>query len=241
MQFLSISFIALIFFCSCNAKKQTSHTPLIKNDLETVAVPLDSEIDGQYLAIFETLNPELSHKISGAFTFSVEKEFDELVMDVRLNNSGKNIIHAQSIRTGSRCPSLIDDKNEDDIIDAIEGEAVYGKVFIPLDGDISTQSSHDGEFPAADTYGNYIYAKVTSFSTFMVDLRDESGNQEYIKLKSQEPLSIESRVVVIHGMSEETDLPATVRTMGPMTIHQSIPIVCGVIQKVLSVPGEIAP
>jgi len=175
------------------------------------------------------------------FTALVEKEFDELVMDVRLNNSGKNIIHAQSIRTGSRCPSLIDDKNEDDIIDAIEGEAVYGKVFIPLDGDISTQSSHDGEFPAADTYGNYIYAKVTSFSTFMVDLRDESGNQEYIKLKSQEPLSIESRVVVIHGMSEETDLPATVRTMGPMTIHQSIPIVCGVIQKVLSVPGEIAP
>jgi hypothetical protein len=241
MQFISISFIALIFVCACNANKQTNHIPLIKNDLETVSVPLDSEIDGQYLATFETLNPELSNKISGAFTFSVEKEFDELVIDVRLTNSGKNIIHAQSIRTGSRCPSLIDDKNGDGIIDAIEGEVVYGKVFIPLDGDISTQSSHDGEFPAADSYGNYIYAKVTSFSTFMVDLRDETENQEYIKLKSQEPLSIGSRVVVIHGITEEIDLPATVRTMGPMTIHQSIPLVCGVIQKVIIVPGEIAP
>ena len=241
MHFLSILFFALIFVCSCNAKKKSSHIPLIKTDLETIAVPLDSEIEGQYLAVFEILNPELSNKISGAFTFSLEKEFDELVMDVRLTNSGKNIIHAQSIRTGSHCPSLKDDINLDGIIDALEGEAVYGKVFIPLDGDISTQSSHDGEFPTSDTYGNYIYSKVTSFSTFMVDLRDAKENQEYIKLKAQEPLNIVSRVVVIHGMSEEIDLPTTVRTLDPMSVHQSIPIVCGVIHKVVSTPGEIAP
>jgi hypothetical protein len=241
MHFISTLLITLILVSSCNAKKQSSRRPPIKTDLESIAVPLDSEIEGQYLAVFENINPELSTKISGAFTFSVEKEFDELVMDVRLTNSGKSIIHAQSIRTGNRCPSVSDDLNRDSIIDAIEGEAVYGKVFIPLDGDISTQSSHDGEFPTADTYGNYIYAKVTSFSTFMVDLRHETGNKEYIKLKSQEPLSIGSRVVVIHGMSEEINLPTTVRTIGPMTVHQSIPIVCGLIQKVLSVPGEIGP
>ena len=238
--FFSITIIALLFVSSCHETRQSSHSSHTKLATEPVLVPMDSEIEGQYLAIFETLNPDLSNKIMGAFTFSVEKEIDELVMDVRLTNSSANVIHVQNIRTGSRCPTLQDDINLDGIIDAIEGEAVYGRILIPLDGDISTQSSHDGEFPTSDTYGNYIYAKLTTFSTFMEDLRKApEGGEDYIKLKAFETLNIESRVAVIQGMSGEINLPPTVRSVGQLTAHQSIPIVCGVVKKVILPPGEI--
>ena len=241
MQFLfSITIISIFFISSCNVSKQSNQSPHSNTAIDPIELPIDSEIEGQYLAVFETINPELSTKITGAFTFSVEKEIDELVMDVRLTNSGGNLIHAQNIRAGNRCPNLQDDVNLDGIIDAIEGEAVYGKIFIPLDGDVSSQSSHDGEFPTADNYGNYIYAKLTSFTTFMEDLRKESeGYQDYIKLKKHEPLNIARRVVVIQGMSEEIILSPSVGSVGQMEAHQSIPIVCGVIKKVLLPPGEI--
>ncbi len=238
LNMLSMTF--LLFVISCNMSNHTSKPPHQKTVLDPIVVPIDSDVQGQYLAVFESLNLELSHKISGAFTFSVESEIDELVMDVRLTNSGANLIHAQNLRTGSRCPTSNDDLNLDGIIDAFEGEAVYGKIFIPLDGDISSQSSHDGEFPSSDEYGNYIYAKLTSFSTFLQDLRQsEESNQDYVKLKTNEPLDIEKRVVVIQGLSEEIKLPETVRSVGSMTSHQSLPIVCGVIKKVLTPPGEI--
>jgi hypothetical protein len=241
MQFLfSATIIVLFFMSACNVTKKTTHSLIHKTVIDPIVVPLDSEIEGQYLAVFEPINAELSKKVNGAFTFSVEKDIDELVMDVRLTNSGPKIIHAQNIRAANRCPTLQDDMNLDGIIDAFEGEAVYGKIFIPLDGDISTQSSHDGEFPTSDGYGNYIYAKLTTFTTFMDELRKSpEANQDYLKLKENEPLNIENRVVVIHGMSEETNLPSTVRSVGQMTIHQSIPIVCGLIKKVLRPPGEI--
>jgi hypothetical protein len=241
MQLLSsVTIIALFMLSACNETTKSPHSNHHRTVIDPIVVPLDSEIEGQYLAVFETINPELSQKVSGAFTFSVEKEIDELVMDVRLTNSGTNIIHAQNIRLANRCPTLEDDTNLDGVIDAFEGEAVYGKIFIPLDGDISTQSSHDGEFPTSDTYGNYIYAKLTTFSKFMEELRKAPEvNEEYIKLKDQEPLNIEKRVVVIQGMSEDINLPSTVRSIGQMTAHQSIPIVCGSIRKVLLPPGEL--
>jgi hypothetical protein len=200
---------------------------------------LDQVVDGQYLAVFETLNPQITSKITGAFTFARDSAIDELVGDVRLTNAGPQLIHAQNVRVGRRCPTLDDDTNHDGIIDAREGEAVYGKIFFPLDGDLSSQSSHDGEFPVGDSYGNYIYARVTKFSTFMKDLRGPEDGEGYVKLKAKEPLEIEGRVAVVHGVDEASDLPTTVRSVGRRTAAQTLPIVCGVIRKVLNPPGEL--
>jgi hypothetical protein len=200
---------------------------------------LDQIVDGQYLAVFETLNPQITSKITGAFTFARDSSIDELVGDVRITNAGPKLIHAQNVRVGRRCPTLDDDLNHDGVIDASEGEAVYGKVFFPLDGDLSSQSSHDGEFPVGDAYGNYIYARVTKFSTFMKDLRGPDDGEGYVKLKAKEALEIEGRVAVVHGVDEASDLPNSVRTVGRTTAAQTLPIVCGVIRKVLNPSGEV--
>jgi hypothetical protein len=237
MKIKSSILVAILFLASCNngGGGQPSHRQA-KTKLE---IDIDALIEGQYLAIFETINPQITSKISGAFTFSVDKFSDELVGDVRITNAGTDLVHAQAIRVGNRCPTLDDDLNQDGIVDDKEGEAVYGKVFFPLDGDLTTQSSHDGEFPKGDIYGNYIYSRVTKFSDFMKDLRDSENNEGYIKLKAKEPLNIEGRVVVIHGVDEASGLPETVRSVSRTSPHQSLPIVCGLIKKVLIPPGQI--
>jgi len=226
----------LLTACGQNGASKKSHHH--EDSYPEVSLDLDDSIDGQYLAVFETLNPQITNKVTGAFTFSREKEIDELVGDVRITNAGSGIIHAQNVRVGRKCPTIEDDSNHDGIIDDSEGEVVYGKIFIPLDGDLSTQSSHDGEFPKGNIYGNYIYSQVTSFNRFMKDLRNTEDNEGYVKLKPSEPLEIEGRVVVVHGVDEAADLPITARSGGRSSVHQSLPIVCGVIKKITTLPTD---
>jgi hypothetical protein len=237
MKLKSFALVALLLLSSCNGGSKGQPSQRVSKT--QIKLDIDSLIEGQYLAVFETLNPQITSKVSGAFTFSVEKLSDELVGDVRITNAGPELVHSQAVRVGNRCPTLDDDLNQDGILDDKEGEAVYGQVFFPLDGDISSQSSHDGEFPKGDIYGNYIYSKVTAFSQFMKDLRDTENNEGYVKLKAKEPLNIEDRVVVIQGVDSASGLPETVRSVGRSSAHQSLPIVCGIIKKVLIPPGQI--
>lgn len=210
-----------------------------EEDSNPVNIEIDGNLDGQYLAVFEPINHQITGKVTGAFTFSRDKAEDEIVGDVRLNNAGPKLIHAQYVRSGTRCPEAKDDTNADGVIDAKEGEAVYGRILFPLDGDLSSQSSHDGEFPVGNNYGSYIYSKVAKFTTFIKDMRAHSSEDGYVKLKSDEPLQINGRVVVIHGVDQASDLPATVAGVGRMSNYQSLPIVCGVIWKVLGAPGRM--
>lgn len=241
---MNTTFTALLLgatiLTGCGAKETSGPSSKTSNESnERLEIDIDANVDGQYLAIFETLNQDITGKITGAFTFSREKETDELIGDVRLNNAGPKVIHAQNVRLGSHCPTMADDLNSDGIIDAVEGEAVFGKIFFPLDGDLSSQAGHDGVFPVGDIYGNYIYSRVTTFSEFIADLRSPQIDEEYVTLEKNEPLNIEGRAVVIHGVDEATSLPLTVNSTGRRNRTQSLPIVCGIIKKVLITPGEI--
>lgn len=243
MKYNHLIFIFLLFLVSCggdpDSSGKSSHQSPATTDTDVdIDLDIDAGIDGQYLAVFEPLNPSVTNKLTGAFTFSRDKLEDELVGDVRLTNAGARVIHAQNVRTGTRCPSLDDDHNQDGILDAAEGEAVYGPPLFPLDGDLSSQSGHDGVFPVGDIYGNYIYSKVTTFTSFIKDLRNIESNDGYRKLAREEPLNIEGRVVIVHGIDESIELPFSVMSVGRLSKHQSLPIVCGVIKKVWGSPGR---
>lgn len=243
MNYNKLIFIFLLLLMSCGggsggSEKSANQSPATTDTDVEIDLDIDAGIDGQYLAVFETLNVSITYKITGAFTFSRDKLVDELVGDVRLSNAGPAVIHSQNVRIGTRCPTLRDDLNQDGIIDAAEGEAVYGPSLFPLDGDLSSQSSHDGVFPVGDIYGNYIYSKVTKFTSFIKDLRNQDSHDGYRKLAKEEPLDIEGRVVVVHGIDSAVELPSTVISIGRLSRHQSLPIVCGVIMKVWEAPGS---
>lgn len=199
--------------------------------------PLDSEITGQYLATLAPINPMLAENLRGAFTFS--REGEEVIGDVRIANAFPEIVYGQNVREGSRCPTMEDDTNHDGFVDAIEGEAIYGKMLIPLDGDLGTQASMARVFPLADKYGHYIYAKATTFTSFMRDLREEDPSEEddYVKLDKFERLALPGRVVVIHGVPKDFILPETVQTTQRQPKFQTMPIACGVIDRVTHTPG----
>ena len=231
--------IMVMSFLSCGKNSQKQGTNKLHRNNIQEHLDLNGGVDGQYLAVFETVNPDISGKITGAFTFSRDKEFDEVVADVRLTNGGAKVIHTQNVRSGSRCPDAKDDLNQDGIIDAAEVEKVMGKILIPLDGDISSQVSHDGEYPIGDIYGNYIYSRVSRFTQFIEDLRSELSEEGYEKLKKNQPFKIEGKVVLIHGVDESVNLPLTVSGYGRRSRHQALPIACGIITKVLRRPGEV--
>lgn len=226
-----LCFGGLFIISSCGAKKKSPPELIAHHEL-------NSTISGQYLGVLKNLNLKSDQFFSGAFTFSKELAEEEFIMDVRLTGGGSNVIHEQYVRIGERCPTLDDDLNQDGFIDAIEGEAVYGKVFIPLDGDVTTQAGHDGEFPLSDQYGNYLYERVANFSEFMKDLRGPL-DENYIKLKPEELFTMDGKVVVIHGIEEGVTLPPTVKASSGRTSHQILPIACGLIRKVIEIPGHV--
>ncbi|MGE3610160.1 MAG: hypothetical protein AB7I27_11275 [Bacteriovoracaceae bacterium] len=72
------------------------------------------------------------------------------------------------------------------------------------------------EFPMADSNGNYVY-------------------QGTVKVNSNQ---IEGKVLLITGVSEEETLPSSVSSGNEDSVHSSLPIACGIIEKVTSSPSE---
>lgn len=237
MKTFDYSFLSLFLLAACGdngGERSRAPAPLYA---PSMPVTLDSEFQGQYLAVLRPIHPMLLEKLKGAVTIS--REQDELVGDVRLSNGFPDQVFAQNIRQGSRCPTMEDDLNLDGFIDANEGEAVYGKMLIPLDADLSGQSNSARIYPLADQYGNYIYSKVTSFAAFIRDLRevDPSEEDDYVKLDKIEKLEMEERVAVIHGVPKDFILPETVQTTSSQPAFQTMPIACGKMKVVGMAPG----
>ena len=197
----------------------------------------ESAIDGQYRATFETLNPHINGTIPGSLT--LDRKDDRLITFVRLFAGGPRAWHQQGVYMGRRCPTMGDDKNGDGIIDIVEAMQVVGKMIIPLDSNMNTQASGRGLYPLGDLSGYYHYERVSSFRRLFDDLRSEDLDTEdhITKLGPDEKFSFERRVVMVQGVVEETVLPETVAGLGKRQPFQTLPITCGIINKVTTKPG----
>ena len=242
--FVLITMTIIPFLSSCG--KSSSGNGLLSDEerARREEVLDESSIDGLYQAKFTTLNPHINGTIPGSLTFSREK--DRLITFVRLFAGGPRAWHPQGVYLGKRCPNLGDDKNGDGYIDIVEAMAVVGKMIIPLDANINSQSSGKNFYPMADLSGYYHYERVASFRRLFGDLRDKDRDPEdhIAKLDSNEKFSFERRVFMVQGVVQETELPESVAGLGKRKPYQTLPITCGIIQKVtgtLGVPddGEI--
>lgn len=209
-----------------------SVTPSIDN--------LEIEMNGIYQAILKPVNA----KIAGNYlngSLNLVREGDEFIADVRLSGGPKSVLHTQSIHIGERCPDERDDLNNDGFIDAEEGIQVYKEILIPLDDDLSSQRIGLGIFPVSDAYGYYFWSRTVSFEKMMNDLFEEDINfaDDYVKLNTGKSLLNSGKVVVITGIPSGEFLPDTVQGRGRQSAHEALPIACGVIRKLTSVPGVV--
>ena len=201
---------------------------------------LEIEMNGVYQAILKPVNGKVSGEyLNGSLT--LVREQDEFIADVRISGGPKSVLQTQSIHTGERCPDERDDLNGDGYIDAEEGIQVYREILIPLDDDLNSQRIGLGIFPVTDAFGHYFWSRSVSFEKMMDDLSEEDINptDDYVKLYSGKSLLKSGKVVVLTGVPTTEILPETVLGRGRQTAHEALPVACGVIKKVTTVPGVV--
>lgn len=238
--FLPVSlslFFALLSLVSCGTSSSGDNETIQRSET-TFDDSIDgSTIDGLYMAKFETLNPHINGTIPGSLTLN--RSGDRLLTFVRLFAGKTRARHHQGIYLGRRCPNLQDDKNGDGIIDILEAKEVTGNMIIPLDGNLNSQSAGKNIYPRGDLSGYYHYERVSSFRSLFSDLKDSDTDLEdgITKLGANDLFGFLGRVIIVQGVSEDTELPESVATNGDLKAYESLPITCGTIGKNGPPPG----
>lgn len=190
------------------------------NFLQAEMVPLT---DGTYHTALRPVNPKSAGYLPYGTT-TIRVQGDEMSATVNLDDA-TGVEHEQNVHMGSRCPEASDDKNGDGFVDYAEAMAVVGPVILPLDNDIQTQKSGEGNYPMGRSV---TYSRKASIDRLTTDLWqvDEDASDNVMKLDAGMSFGVVNRVVLIHGVSNRS-LPATVQGGG-----SALPIVCGVIQQI---------
>ena len=222
---LSIGVLGLAYSCG-----DTSY------DYDTTPQEEQVPDEGAHRANLVPINTNVSFDAFAEALITIEG--DQITVRVDAFGTSESTTHIQNIFVGPRCPTSSADVNGDLIVDVLEATASFGLILIPLDGDLENQLSGNTTYPASDAAGYYTYNMTGSFSKMLDELRvpDQDFSDPYVKLVPGESLSLTGRVVVIHGVPDSTILPDSVGTITGATRNASLPIACGVIQKISSGP-----
>jgi hypothetical protein len=190
---------------------------------------------GDYVAFLKPLNSRMGKHQGVAHISISESQFW-----VRIKFKGKvsKTMHAQYLHVRGPCPDMSDDLNRDGYVDFIEAQRKVGPVLIPLDANLNTQIKGIHEFPILGRLGSYYYSEASHSKRVIQDLRGKSvlENLFLTKLKSDEELSLEKRVIVIYGIDENIRLPDTVKSYAGYPSQFTLPIACG--ELVEGIPGS---
>lgn len=196
----------------------------------TAQQPEQQSQEGEYRVRLLPVNPTVANSgtATGEGTFTIQGDEFRAVMNVR---NAPNAEHPQHIHVGNRCATAADDTNGDGIIDAVEASAATGSALVPLDADLRAQDAGENNLPSG---AGYSYNESTSLLAMLADLRlpDTDTADDLVKLPADEELNLAGKVVEVHGVPANTTLPGTVQASDDMSAQESLPILCGVIERV---------
>ena len=197
-----ISGLCLLALTSCGAKKES--TPIEhQEELETT--------QGSFKAILRPYNFNLAGWIPSGMA-DIKIEGDEIEIKSWLDDSA-NVMHRQNIHLGSRCPGVDDDINHDGFVDWNESTKVAKEIFLPLDQDLDSLSLDETNYPI----GNFNYHETASIRS--------------LSQKLKQNLKLSGKVIIVTGVASNRALPITVSQENNQTRESSIPIACGVIER----------
>lgn len=209
MKLLLLS-LSILILASCGGKDGGGGSSPSSTIQEQVA-------EGSYRAVVRPLNNSLSGFIPSGFA-EIKITGNDVSVKTLLDDDAR-VAHMQSIHVGTQCPTMAHDANKDGLIDAVEMKAVTGEVLIPLDSDINSDELGAGVYPVGR---NFTYLENAELGQLEADVRARTGQN----------LNLGGRVVIMHGVDAKTNMPATVATVNGMTPQASVPIACGIIQRV---------
>lgn len=197
------------------------------------------------VANLAALNPNQTVSKNQTGTAVVTINGDQIDVVVNATGTDPNIMHMAHIHKGNRCPNTItDDVNRDGVLDVIEGVPSYGPILVAFGTNLSSLAqAQAGGAPMADATGTFNYRGTGSFSALVADLHNRADLPAATgvgKLAPNEDFVPEMGVIVVHGVSQSTVLPATVATVTGLTPQGSVPILCGRLQPQV-VPAGASP
>lgn len=179
-----------------------------------------------YVANLQPMNAAPMHReTTGTARFEVHG--DRLTISVSVENAGPNVTHWQHFHgfkmgRAAECATRSADTNGDGFVDLIETEPASGTTMVPFDNMPARMDVAHGTYPKADAGGNYRYRKAVSLKALTAAFAKAFDGQQ---------LELDKRVVLIHGVPANTKLPGTVKSLGPIPAHVTLPIACGKIER----------
>lgn len=193
---------------------------------ETAAPPDDARNREIYEARLAPLNVAVAGgPTSGSARLVVRG--DEIDISVDVEGAPPGIVHIQHIHgfvdgQEATCATASSDANGDGIIDLLETEENSGTTLVPFHGDPATLAIDGEGYPTADATGAYHYRSSTSRSALEQALQQANGAE----------LDPASRVVYVHGVYEDRDLPPSVASLPDVPAHVTLPIACGELRQI---------
>lgn len=181
-----------------------------------------------YEAKLTALNTNITNlETTGTARFVVEDNMIHVTINV--DNAPPSIEHWQHFHgfpesgKAADCVSSAEDANGDGILDVIETEVVSGTTMVPFNKLPVEMNIPTDTYPVADENGSYIYEAEISYEGMAKAFAEAFGGSD---------LNLDNRVLYIHGVSADTNLPNTVASIGDIPAHVTLPIACGKIMKV---------
>lgn len=181
------------------------------------------ETDATWRAELTPLNTETTGGEAGG-TATLTVSGDTLTIQIEAIGTAPDIMHLQHFHgfaegdETSACPGADADTNGDGIIDLIETEAVAGVTMVPFHDNPASLEIIADNYPTADADGAYSYEQSVALPALEEAFAEKLSGQQ---------LDFDRRVIFLHGVPEETELPDTVQSLGDVPAHVTLPIACG--------------
>lgn len=181
--------------------------------------------DHSYTATLQPMNAKaIGFSTTGEATFKIHG--DDLTIDIKVKGSPPNLTHWQHFhglkgQMAATCATPAADTNGDGFVDLIETEPASGTTMVPFDDMPAKMDVAHGDYPKASADGSYHYHKVVSVKEL---------SAAFAKAFDGQALNLDKRVLLIHGVADDTKLPSTVKSLGPIPAQVTLPIACGKIE-----------
>lgn len=182
----------------------------------------------RYRAKIKSLNGDkLGSHPRGEADFTVDG--DTLTVEITMDQTSPNTqhwMHFHGFPDGrdAQPATAAQDINHDGYVDLPETEPVSGTTMVPFNDQPEKMAIPTDTYPVSDDHGHFHYKKEVPLADIKAKFKETFNDDD---------LQLEKRVIYVHGIPDDVDLPETVKgTVMDYDPHTTLPIATGKIEKV---------
>lgn len=181
-----------------------------------------------YAARLQPVNPTLTDReVDGVAIIVVRGDSATIAVEAEgLQPGMMHLQHYHGFTDGedATCAPPEADTNNDGVVDLIETREYSGITLVPFHENPTSLQIKSDTYPVAEgDDGRIQYLETISLDELRSALE---------RSKDIDDLSFEDRVVYLHGVDQETELPASVQSLGEVPAHVTLPVACGEIRQI---------